>query len=60
MGVSILSLVEIVYYVTLRLACNLNLSRNRKVKQERKNSLATGYLEYKPDDVNKVVVEKMD
>lgn len=31
MGVSILSLVEIFYYLTLRLACNLNHQRHRKV-----------------------------
>lgn len=35
MGVSILSLIEIVYYVTLRLACNLNYRRNKKIKARR-------------------------
>lgn len=39
MGVSILSLIEILYYVTLRLACNLNYQRNKKNKA-RKNSVA--------------------
>lgn len=38
MGVSILSLIEILYYVTLRLACNLNYQRNKKNKA-RKNSV---------------------
>lgn len=38
MGVSILSLIEILYYVTLRLACNLNYQRNKKIKA-RKNSV---------------------
>lgn len=37
MGVSILSLIEILYYVTLRLACNLNYRKNKKIKA-RKNS----------------------
>lgn len=37
MGVSILSLIEILYYVTLRLACNLNFRKNQKIK-DRKNS----------------------
>lgn len=32
MGVSILSLIEIVYYITLRLACNLNYRKNKKIK----------------------------
>lgn len=32
MGVSILSLIEILYYVTLRLACNINLKRNKRIK----------------------------
>lgn len=35
MGVSILSLIEIIYYVTLRLACNLNYRRNKKIKGQR-------------------------
>jgi hypothetical protein len=37
MGVSILSMIEIIYYITLRLACNLNYRRNKKIKA-RKNS----------------------
>lgn len=32
MGVSILSLMEILYYLTLRLACNLNYRRIKKKK----------------------------
>jgi hypothetical protein len=38
MGVSILSLIELLYYVSLRLACNLNYRRNKKIKEERRNS----------------------
>lgn len=32
MGFSILSLIEIIYYLTIRLACNLNMRRQRKNK----------------------------
>lgn len=41
MGVSILSLIEILYYITLRLACNLKYRRNKKIKA-RQNSLYHG------------------
>lgn len=40
MGVSILSLIEILYYITLRLACNINLRKNRKIKARRLSSAA--------------------
>lgn len=39
MGVSILSLIEIIYYVTLRLACHLNYRRNKKIKIRRNSSV---------------------
>lgn len=39
MGVSILSLIEIVYYVTLRLVCNLNYRRNKKIKARRMSTV---------------------
>lgn len=35
MGVSILSLIEILYYITLRLACNLNYRRKKRNKIRR-------------------------
>jgi amiloride-sensitive sodium channel len=35
MGVSILSLIEIIYYLTIRLACNLNLRRLYRNKLRR-------------------------
>lgn len=39
MGVSILSLIEIIYYITLRLACHLNYRRNKKIKARRNSSV---------------------
>jgi len=39
MGVSILSLIEILYYITLRLACNLNYRRNKRIKARRASSM---------------------
>lgn len=39
MGVSILSIIEILYYLTLRLACNLNYRRNKKIKARRLSSV---------------------
>jgi amiloride-sensitive sodium channel len=38
MGVSILSFIEIIYYLTIRLACNLNLRRLGRKKQNRVSS----------------------
>ena len=38
MGVSILSLIEILYYITLRLACHLNYRRQKKIKARRVSS----------------------
>lgn len=38
MGVSILSLIEILYYITLRLACNLNYRRKKDIKARRKSA----------------------
>ena len=35
MGFSALSLIEIIYYLTIRLACNLNLRRKKKNKIKR-------------------------
>jgi uncharacterized protein YrrD len=40
MGVSILSLVEIFYYLTLRLACNVNYQRrHRKIRAREISSI---------------------
>jgi hypothetical protein len=39
MGVSILSLIEILYYITLRLACHLNYRRHKKIKARRTSSV---------------------
>jgi hypothetical protein len=39
MGVSILSLIEIFYYLTIRLACNLNLRRLYRNKLRRLSSI---------------------
>ncbi|CRK87601.1 CLUMA_CG001397, isoform A [Clunio marinus] len=39
MGVSILSLMEIVYYITLRLSCNLNNRRQKRIR-ERKQKMS--------------------
>lgn len=39
MGVSILSLIEILYYITLRLACNLNYRKRKSIKARRKSAL---------------------
>jgi len=39
MGVSILSLIEILYYITLRLACHLNYRRHKKIKARRNSSV---------------------
>jgi hypothetical protein len=44
MGVSILSLVEILYYVTLRLACNLNQRRNKKIKARKNSSVDVDHV----------------
>lgn len=49
MGVSILSLIEILYYISLRLACNLNYRRNKKIKKQ--NSLIPF------DDVNGIKID---
>jgi hypothetical protein len=38
MGVSILSLIEVIYYLTIRLACNLNLRRLYRNKLRRLSS----------------------
>jgi hypothetical protein len=40
MGVSMLSLVEIFYYVSLRFACNLNFKRMKKMKALKNNTIA--------------------
>lgn len=39
MGFSLLSLVEILYYVTLRLACNLKYRGNRTNKTQQNNQI---------------------
>lgn len=44
MGVSVLSIIEVIYYFTLRLGCTLRLRRSRKRKslraQKKKNAIA--------------------
>lgn len=61
MGVSILSLIEILYYVTLRLACNINLKRNKKIKARKLSSIDVDHvpgvkIDYSPRNE----VEKQD
>jgi acid-sensing ion channel, other len=51
MGVSILSLIEILYYITLRLACHLNYRRYKKSKARRNSSLNV-------DIVPNIMIEK--
>lgn len=55
MGVSILSLVEIFYYLTLRLACNLNHQRHRKVSARKMN---LSHL-YETDNVPELKIVKL-
>lgn len=52
MGVSILSLVEIFYYLTLRLACNLN-QRHSKVCARKMNGI------YETDNVPELKVVRL-
>lgn len=47
MGFSILSLIEIIYYVTIRLACNLNLTRIYRHKVRRLSSTPSDIPEIK-------------
>lgn len=47
MGVSCLSIVEIIYYFTLRLGCSLRLRRNRRIKSMRMQKNQVG-----PSDQN--------
>ena len=49
MGVSILSIVEIIYFCTIRLACNLNMRRRRKAKLIHQNK--PEILVVKPGDL---------
>lgn len=44
MGVSVLSLVEIFYHVTLRLACNLRKKKNLGTKASRKSYTDVGQM----------------
>lgn len=44
MGVSILSLVEIIYYFTLRLACNFNYWRTKNVKAKKNPILCIDHV----------------
>lgn len=53
MGVSILSLIEILYYITLRLACHLNYRRNAKIKSRRNSSVP-----YQVDAIPGIKIEK--
>lgn len=45
MGVSVLSIIEIIYYFTLRLGCSLRLRRHRKRKSMRRNKNVVGPLD---------------
>lgn len=45
MGVSCLSIVEVIYYFTLRLGCSLRLRRNRQRKSMRMQKNQVGPLE---------------
>lgn len=38
MGVSLLSIVEIIYYLTIRLCCNLSMRKKRKATMVRKGA----------------------
>lgn len=43
MGVSVLSIIEVIYYFTLRLGCTLKIRRSRKrksIRQQSKNAVA--------------------
>lgn len=45
MGVSVLSLIEIIYYFTLRLGCSLRLRRHRQRKSMRSQKQTVGPLD---------------
>lgn len=50
MGVSILSLVEIIYYLTIRLFCNLKMRNERKRSVARRQSSIPGILVEHPSE----------
>ena len=56
MGFSFLSLIEIIYYLTIRLACNLNLRRQKKNKirrlatKKRSNLIPDVKISFSDDD----------
>lgn len=45
LGVSVLSIIEVIYYFTLRLACSLRLRRNRQRKSMRLQKNQVGPLD---------------
>lgn len=57
MGVSVLSIIEVIYYFTLRLGCSLRLRRHRKRKSMRANKNLFGPLDQR---IPNIMIVKCD